>query len=110
MFKQCVWDVLELRIPTELCDEMCVENMYKTMQLIQCCNTVGWFTKPIVVTQCVTVTGHCLQESISTTGIRECRAVFQYGVERNLIELESSLFEMWCWREMLGIFWKEHQY
>jgi len=41
-------------------------------------------------------------------------AVFQYGVEgwtlkksdRNRIES----FEMWCWRKMLGISWKEHQY
>jgi len=39
-------------------------------------------------------------------------AVFQYGVEgwtlkksdRNRIES----FEMWCWRKMLGISWKEH--
>jgi len=40
-------------------------------------------------------------------------AVFQYGVEgwtlkksdRNRIES----FEMWCWRKMLGISWKEHR-
>ena len=40
-------------------------------------------------------------------------AVFQYGVEgwtlkksdRNRIES----FEMWCWRKMLGIYWKEHR-
>ena len=40
-------------------------------------------------------------------------AMFQYGVEewtlkksdRNRIES----FEMWCWRKMLGISWKEHR-
>ena len=40
-------------------------------------------------------------------------AVFQYGVEgwtlkksaRNRIES----FEMWCWKKMLGISWKEHR-
>jgi len=40
-------------------------------------------------------------------------AVFQYGVEgwtlkkpdRNRIES----IEMWCWRKMLGISWKEHR-
>ena len=40
-------------------------------------------------------------------------AVFQYGVEGWTLKKSGrnrfESFEMWCWRKMLGISWKEHR-
>jgi len=40
-------------------------------------------------------------------------SVFLYGVENCTIKISDTnrirSFEMWCWRRILGVLWKEHR-